>query len=217
MSDRHRFQAFYTSGVPHIDLQDVSVRFGRVPILSDITISLMPGEVVWLRGPNGAGKSTLLRVMAGLIRPVAGIVELFGQPAAPAARRRMGLIAHHPALYEDLTIEENLRFVTDLAAAPSERLDEALEAVGLTGARNRKASEASEGMRRRADLARLLIVEHDVLLLDEAHSGLDREAGGLVEALVERCAARQGVSVIVSHATDIPFANRTLELVEGRL
>ena len=201
----------------HVEINDVSVRFGRVPILSDITISLMPGDVAWLRGPNGAGKSTLLRVMAGLIRPYAGHVSLFGQAPAAAARRRMGLVAHHPALYEDLTIEENLSFIAALTNATRTRLDEALEAVGLSGARNRKASEASEGMRRRADLARLLLVDHDVLLLDEAHSGLDREAGGLVQALVERCAARQGACVIVSHATDIHFANRTVELVEGRL
>jgi len=203
--------------VPHIEITDASVRIGRVPILSDLTLALRSGDVAWLRGPNGAGKSTLLRMMAGLMRPTDGQVSMFGAAPGPAARKRVGLVAHHPALYEDLTLDENLQLVAELAGVPKTRVDEALEAVGLSGARSRRAGEASEGMRRRADLARLLLVDHDVLLLDEAHSGLDREAGGLVEALVERCIRRQGACVIVSHATDITFASCTIELNEGRL
>lgn len=201
----------------HIEITDVSVRFGRVPILSDITLSLFPGEVIWLRGPNGSGKSTLLRVMAGLIRPAGGQVTAFGTHPSPATRQRTGLIAHHPSLYDDLTLDENLRIVADLAGTPTERITDALEAVGLSGARHREAGQASEGMRRRADLARLLLVDHDVLLLDEAHSGLDRQAGGLVAAIAARCVARQGACVVVSHATDIEFATRTIELTDGRL
>lgn len=180
-------------------------------------MSLEPGDVAWLRGPNGAGKSTLLRLMAGLIRPFAGQVLMFGQTPCPSTRQRTGLVSHHPALYEELTLEENLTLFADLTATPQVRVDEALDAVGLTGARTRMARDSSEGMRRRADLARLLLTDHDVLLLDEAHSGLDRQAGGLVEALVERTIGRGGACVLVSHATEISFATRVVELNEGSL
>jgi len=188
-----------------------------VPILSNISLTLEPGEVAWLRGPNGAGKSTFLRLMAGLIRPFAGQALMFGETPGPSTRKRTGLVAHHPALYEELTLEENLTFFADLTATRHIRVDEALEAVGLAGARSRKARDSSEGMRRRADLARLLLTDHDLLLLDEAHSGLDRQAGGLVEALVERTIGRGGACVLVSHATEITFATRVVELNEGSL
>ncbi|MDH3193521.1 MAG: heme ABC exporter ATP-binding protein CcmA [Acidimicrobiia bacterium] len=203
--------------MPHIEILGASVRFGLVPILSDISLSLGAGEVAWLRGPNGAGKSTLLRLMAGLVRPSSGQVQVFGQTPDPSTRKRTGLVAHHPALYDELTLEENLAFFADLTATPHLRVDEALEAVGLAGARTRKARDSSEGMRRRADLARLLLADHDLLLLDEAHSGLDRQAGGLVEALVERTVGRGGACVLVSHATEIAFATRAIELNEGSL
>ncbi len=193
------------------------MRFGMVPILSDVSVSLAPGEVAWLRGPNGAGKSTLLRLMAGLIRPSTGEVAMFGEPPTPATRRRVGLVAHHPALYDDLTLQENLELIASLLGAGTTTVEDALEAVGLAGARHRKARESSEGMRRRADLARLVLAEHDVLLLDEAHSGLDQQAGGLVEALVEQTIGRGGACMIVSHATDITFASRVIELTEGRI
>ncbi|MDH5421627.1 MAG: ATP-binding cassette domain-containing protein, partial [Acidimicrobiia bacterium] len=128
--------------MPHIEILGASVRFGLVPILSDISLSLGAGEVAWLRGPNGAGKSTLLRLMAGLVRPSSGQVQVFGQTPDPSTRKRTGLVAHHPALYDELTLEENLAFFADLTATPHLRVDEALEAVGLAGARTRKARDS---------------------------------------------------------------------------
>ncbi len=142
---------------------------------------------------------------------------MFGESPGPTTRRRVGLVAHHPALYDDLTLQENLELIAGLIGTGATRVAEALEAVGLAGARNRRARESSEGMRRRADLARLVLTDYDVLLLDEAHSGLDQQAGGLVEALVEQTVARAGACVIVSHATEITFASRVIELNEGRL
>ncbi len=202
--------------MPVIEINQASIQLGGAPILSDIDLSLHRDEVVWLRGPNGAGKSTLLRVMAGLIKPTTGSVHLFGAEPTADVRRRIGLVAHRPAFYEDLSLEENLRFIAQLIPCSPDRVAEALRSVGLYRAAERKASEASEGMRRRTDLARLLLTDYDVLLLDEAQSGLDADAAGLVEALVEQVISRGGACVLVSHAETVTFATREVVLKGGR-
>ena len=200
-----------------IEIEAAAVQIGRTPILSEVNLTVSPGDVVWLRGPNGAGKSTLLRVMAGLLKPTSGSIRLFGQPLSAESRRRIGLVAHLPALYEDLSLEENLQFVASLIPAGPHRTTEALRAVGLAGAAKRKASQSSEGMRRRTDLARLLLTDYDLLLLDEAQSGLDADAAGLVQAIIEQCQRRGGACVFVSHSDAVTFATREATISEGRI
>lgn len=200
-----------------VEIEAAAVQIGRTPILSEVNLTVSPGDVVWLRGPNGAGKSTLLRVMAGLLKPTSGSIRLFGQPLSAESRRRIGLVAHLPALYEDLSLEENLQFVASLIPAGPHRTTEALRAVGLAGAAKRKASQSSEGMRRRTDLARLLLTDYDLLLLDEAQSGLDADAAGLVQAIIEQCQQRGGACVFVSHSDAVTFATREATISEGRI
>ncbi|MDH3308098.1 MAG: heme ABC exporter ATP-binding protein CcmA [Acidimicrobiia bacterium] len=206
---------------PLLSLDHVAVAYGQTPVLGDATLSVVRGEVVALRGPNGSGKSTLLRVLATLLRPASGSGVVFGERLGTreveSVRHRIGLIAHQPALYAELTLEENLALVADLAAVVHTSPAAALEAVGLAGAAHRRAGDSSQGMLRRADLARLLITEPDLLLLDEPHSGLDVDALGLVDALVRRCLERGGAAVVVSHLTDLGVDERTVSIVGGKL
>ena len=195
---------------PRVELVGVSVDVRRTPVLRGVDLAVDEGEVVGLVGANGSGKSTLLKVLAELVRPVAGAVRVRGPVA---------LFGHAPALYPQLTLRENLRFVARLVGLGDAAVGEALEGVGLAGAADRRADRCSHGMRRRADLARALLTAPVVLLLDEVHTGLDPSSAGLVDALVDGVRRQGGAGVVVSHEPDRlrKIADRLVELVDGRL
>ena len=182
-----------------------------------------PGEVVGVIGPNGSGKSTLLRVLATLMKPTVGSARILGFEVGTdgllAARRRLTLLGHHPSLWGELTLLENLSFVGRLSGAGTERVTEILEKVGLGGAMRRRADHSSHGMQRRVDFARTLLTRPDLLLLDEAHAGLDRAAQALVEVAVTEVRNRGGGVVLVSHEPDrmLPLVDTTYELTGGTL
>lgn len=188
---------------PLVVLDDVSVRFGPTSVLAGVSLRVDPGQVVGVAGPNGAGKTTLLGVAATLVPISAGhgsvLGATLGSDAARMVRPRIGWSGHEPALYDHLTLEENLHLIADLAALPRAEADEALRRVGLAAAGHRRAGEASNGMRRRTDLASLLLRTPDLLLLDEAHAGLDAEADAIVDALVGMTRRRDGGVIMVSH------------------
>ena len=204
-------------------LDAVRVDRHRVTILRDLKLQVAAGEVIGVLGGNGSGKSTLLEVLATLIRPTSGTVELFGRRLDAAGRRavrpRIGLVGHTPALYDRLTLAENLRLVARLIGEPAERADTALAEVGLERAAHRPAVACSQGMRRRADLARVLLSRPDLMLLDEVHAGLDRDAAPLVDAAVRAVAGRDGAAcVLVSHEPDrlAGLCDRLVRVRSGR-
>lgn len=203
-------------------LAGVDVDVAGTPVLREVDVEIGPGEVVGLVGPNGSGKSTLLSVMATLLRPVRGggrVLEAdLGSVRVTAVRPSIALVGHAPALYSRLTLAENLRFVARLTGRPEPRADRALDAVGLGAAGSRKAVHCSQGMLRRAELARVLLVEPRLLLLDEAHAGLDESSAGLVDVVVADVRGRGGASVLVSHERVrlLPLVDRVIEIVEGR-
>jgi ABC-type transport system involved in cytochrome c biogenesis ATPase subunit len=129
------------------------------------------------------------------------------------------MIGHVPGLYAELTLAENLGYSAAVAGVPQRRADDALEAVGLAGAASRRAGASSHGMQRRVEFARELMIDRSLLLLDEPHSALDRDAVDLVEGLIERKAAEGGAVVVVSHDRDriTTIAHRSVELGEGTL
>ncbi len=202
-------------------LHRVGVTVSRVPILGDIDLEIAPGEIWGLTGPNGAGKTTLLAVLATLQQPTDGTGIVLGAELGTAAvrvvRHRIGLSGHDPGLYPELTLAENLRLHARLAGRPEADADAALDLVGLAGSAGRRADRSSNGMQRRVDLARLLMIEPDLLLLDEAHAGLDSASEILVDELLRRTRSRGGAAVIVSHDADRlrARADRLLALEAG--
>jgi len=188
---------------PIVQLRDIGVRFGTVPVLVAVDLTIAPGEVVGVAGPNGSGKTTLLGVVATLIRPNSGTGRVLGAALGTddvrRVRRRIGLSGHEPAVYPDLTLAENLRFVARIAGVTVEAADRALADVGLAAAADRPAGRSSHGMQRRIDLARMLMLEPDLVLLDEAHAGLDQDAEVIIDVILERTRRRRGAALIVSH------------------
>lgn len=211
------------AGTPLIGLDGVGVRIGSAQILRDVDLEIVAGEVVGLFGANGAGKTTMLRLIGTLIRPAQGAGTVLGadlsSPDRYDVRRRIGMIGHVPGLYPELTLAENLRYAARIAGVSATRVGEALAAVGLAGAADRRAGASSHGMLRRTEFARELMIDRSLLLLDEPHSALDQDAVDLVEGLIERKAADGGAVVVVSHDRDRinAIAHRSVELAGGTL
>jgi heme exporter protein A len=193
--------------------------FGRAVVLRDLTLRVAAGEVVALFGPNGAGKSTLLRLLARLMTPTSGSLALFGETVpTSAARRRVGLVAHQSFLYPDLTARENLLFYAGmfgLADGP-DRVDAWLERVGLVEAGTRAVRLFSRGMEQRLALARALLHDPDLVLLDEPWSGLDAAAGDWLGGLLRDLRAQGRTIVVATHDFDRGLAVATRALIVHR-
>lgn len=176
--------------------------FARVPVLAGVDLTVEAGELVVLLGSNGAGKTTLLRVLATLLRPSGGVLTLFGEDASrrpPAARRRLGHVGHESACYPDLTGRENLEFHAELhgVSDPASRIAELLRWAGLEDAARRPVRVYSRGMAQRLALARALLHDPDLLLLDEPFSGLDPAAVRRLETLLAEL-RRSGHAIVLS-------------------
>jgi heme exporter protein A len=183
-----------------IELDALVRRYGEREALSDVSLSLTAGQTLVVFGPNGAGKTTLLRVLATLLRPHAGRVEVLGcnlPEEAWRARGRIGLLGHEPLLYRELTPRENLRFHARLHNVDSTRVDELLAAVALTDRAEEPLTSLSRGMAQRAANARATLHDPELLLLDEPYANLDPAAIELVAPLIGR--ARGRTRVICSH------------------
>jgi heme exporter protein A len=171
---------------PSLVARGLEKRFGRTAALRGIDLEVAAGTSLAVLGPNGAGKTTLLRLAAGLARPSAGTLELDGRPTTHRdSRARVGFVGHATLLYPTLTARENLLFAARLHGVPDPgpRCDRLLAEEGLADVAGRPAGDFSRGMAQRLAIARGLIHEPDLVLLDEPFTGLDR-------ASAERLAAR---------------------------
>ena len=209
---------------PPLRAEGVVRGFGGVRVLTGVDLTVEAGEVVVLLGPNGAGKTTLLRILALLLAPTGGRLVLFGTDAtrAPAAlRRRIGYAGHEICCYPDLSGAENLAFYAQLfgVAEPAARIARLLAWAGLDGVGRRPVRTFSRGMSQRLALARALLHEPDLLLLDEPFSGLDPDAvERLQQQLLELRAAGHSI-VLATHDVDraVPVASRLAILHRGRI
>jgi ABC-type multidrug transport system ATPase subunit len=204
---------------PAIELRGLTRHFGERTALRDVSMRIEPGSTVAVLGRNGAGKSTLLRILATLLRPHGGDVELYGEPLprrAFAVRGRIGLLGHEPLLYRDLTGRENLRYHARLHGTDERRVDEVLEAVQMDRRADDPVRLLSRGMVQRIAVCRAVLHGPQLLLLDEARANLDPAASELVEPLIGR--ASGATRVITSHdpQTALGEADVVLALKEGR-
>lgn len=205
-----------------VRLRNVSVDVERTPVLRGLDFDVAAGEAVGVAGANGSGKSTLLTVLATLRVPNRGngwvLGACLGTGACAAVRPGIALVGHTPALYPQLTLAENLDLLARLLARPVRAAQEALEAVGLSRAAHRRAEQCSQGMQRRADLARVVLAQPQLLLLDEVHAGLDPGAVGLVDDLVVEACRRGGGGVVISHERErlASSTHRVVDIVDGK-
>jgi phospholipid/cholesterol/gamma-HCH transport system ATP-binding protein len=213
-------------------LNNVSKRFGSKQVLHEVSFSVPRGEALCVLGRSGTGKSVTLRLMIGLIKPDAGDIFISGNHISclegkelSRARCKIGFLFQSAALFDSYTLYDNLALPLRRLTAKSnseieEIVDRGLKQVGLAGDKHKLPGALSGGMRKRAGLARALVLEPDVLLVDEPSSGLDRiTASEIDDLLLEQKALHQTTMVIVTH--DVHGARRVGDrfavLDQGRL
>lgn len=198
--------------------------FGVSPVLRAVNLEVDRGECAVIVGRNGSGKSTLIRILAGASSVTAGEVLLFGRPARTLQshyRRRIGLITHQSFLYRRLTARENLYFYAQLYTRRDcgTAISRLLAQVGLESVADERVCAFSKGMEQRLTLARALIAEPDLLLLDEPFTALDAEGVELATRLIREALARECAVIITAHG-DAQFGRlitTSYALVNGRL
>ena len=201
-------------------LENVSKLFGSFAALRQVSAELEPGKCYVLIGENGAGKSTLLRILAGLLRPSHGTIRVFGDDEPHEARDRIGYMSHAPMLYDELTGVENLLYFAKLY--PNRKCLEpahALCQVGLDPDLPRPLGQYSQGMRQRTSLARVLLAQPELLLLDEPFSNMDIESAGQMVELLAGFRHSSRTIVITTHQRELaaPIADWVLALKAGRV
>jgi heme exporter protein A len=205
--------------VAALQVEGLARHYGEREALSGVSLSLEEGRTLVVFGPNGAGKTTLLRVLATLLRPHAGSVLVLGSSLPDDAwrvRGRVGLLGHEPLLYRELTARENLRFHARLHGVGDARIDELLDAVAMSGRGREPLRALSRGMVQRVAVARAVLHDPELLLLDEPYSNLDPAAVELVSPLIGAASGR--TRVICSHdpTGGLAEADLVLGLQAGR-
>jgi len=196
---------------------------GRFPALAGIDLTVVPGEIVVLEGPNGAGKTSVLRACAGLLPVTGGEAVVLGHDLRrnpTTVRRHVGMLGHAAALYDELTVVENVRFAVRAAGAGVDGIDGALDRLGLVGRlRRTPVGRLSAGQRRRVALAVLVARRPALWLLDEPHAALDAEARALLGQVVTESVAAGATVLLASHEpqASLPLAHRVVSLVGGRV
>ena len=209
-----------------VEIERVSKSFGRVTALRELSLAVHPGELLAVLGPSGCGKTTLLRLVGGYEHPDEGRIRLAGQDVTtePPERRRAGMVFQSYALFPHLTVLENVAFGLRVRGRPkAERRRRALEALALTGLEgleSRRPAELSGGQQQRVAVARALVLEPEVLLLDEPFANLDRAVRVRLRDELRTLQRRVGVTTIfVTHDQEeaVALADRIAVLNEGRL
>ena len=208
---------------PLLDARGLVREFAGLAAVDGIDVSLPPGGFLVVFGPNGAGKTSLLRLLSGGLRPTRGKVWLGGErieAGSPRERARIGVLSHQTFLYGHLTARENLRFygrlygLGDLDQLVEERLGE----VGLLDRADDPAAAFSRGMRQRLGLARALLHDPDLVLLDEPYTGLDPHAAAVLRTVLETLRDGRRTVILVTHnlTQGLELADQVAIQVRGR-
>jgi heme ABC exporter ATP-binding subunit CcmA len=207
-----------------LECAGLTKRYGRVAALRNVSLSVAPGECVAIFGRNGAGKSTFLQITGSLIRSYEGNVHIFGEDIRRASletRRAVGFVLHDICLYSDLSVLDNLRFFARLygVADPAARARELLDRVELAGRAHSTIRELSRGMKQRAAIARALVHDPRLLLLDEPFTGLDEISSQSLATMLREFANQGGTVLMSTHDVEraYPVATRAVILERGSL
>ena len=205
----------------NITLDHVTVAFGRTLALDEITLEI-PEGTSGLFGPNGSGKSTLLATVAGLIKPIRGTVTIDGVPHTgrnEELRRSIGYAGHASGLYGRLSLVENLRLFGTLYGADLARVDTLIEALDLSAFATRPVLELSAGSKRRGAVARALINDPDLLLLDEPYANVDDEAAETISGAIKAWKGPGKIALVATHGAKKvkAYADGGIILQRGRL
>ena len=207
---------------PAIEVKGLGKSFGRTQVLRNLNLEVRWGEVLVILGANGSGKTTLIKILSSLTRPDTGNVRVAGLDLSrlgQQVRRIIGVVTHEPLLYDGLTGYENLNFVGRLFGL--DRLDERIAAVaalvGVTSRLHQKVGTLSHGLRKRFSLARAVLHDPPVLIMDEPDSGLDQEALALLDTIVTDPARPYRAVVMTTHSLErgLVLGHRTAILAGG--
>lgn len=187
-----------------ISVADLSYERFFMPVFRPVDFCVEPGELLLVTGANGSGKTTLIRVLAGILPPSDGRLDI--------SAVRMAYVGHHLAIKDDLSVVENLRFMHRFMGPGASSVTEAISAMGLQRVAPQLARTLSAGQRKRCALARLVLNPADLWLLDEPYASLDTDGCTLVDSLVVRHLERGGACVMATHGSHRPPAPHLTEL-----
>lgn len=207
-----------------IRLQNVKKSYGNFNALTDISFDLFRGDFLSIFGPNGAGKSTLLKILSAQTRHTKGKVlfdnvELNSKPNE--FRKSFGVISHLPFLYENLTAEENLKFYGKIYSVKdiNKRVDELLKKVELTNRKKDLVRNYSRGMLQRLSIARALVHNPDIILLDEPYTGLDQHASYILTNILKEQFENKKTIIMVTHnlSRGYDLASKIVIMKQGKI
>lgn len=202
-----------------IILNDIAKQFGRFSALRSVSAEFAAGKLYAILGDNGAGKTTLLRVVAGLAQPSRGMISIFGTSDLKSVAARMGYMAHPSMLYDELSAMENLAYVAALYGIAKESCAGAIQEVGLDPALTRPVGQYSQGMRQRLSLARALVHDPMILLLDEPFSNVDVRSAREIAALLGGLRDGGKTLLVVTHQADLlqGLADEEIWMADGNI
>ena len=207
-----------------IEVRGLTKSFGRAAVLRNLDLEVPWGQVLTLLGPNGSGKTTLIRILATLSRPDAGVVRVAGgavDRSGSAIRSLIGVVTHDTLLYDDLTPYENLKFHARMFGLDriDERIIHVAERMGVADRLYGRVSTLSHGSKKRFSIARALLHDPPILLMDEPESGLDQEALAMLEQVVSDRTVPHRTVLVTTHTLErgVALADRVAILARGRI
>ena len=207
-----------------IEVTGLCKSFGRSRVLRDLDLQVRWDEVLTVLGPNGSGKTTLIKILATLTRPDSGTVRVAGSDTVRSGqnvRRLIGVVMHDTMMYDDLTAYENLRFAARMFALDrhGERIQEVSERMGVIDRLHQRFGTLSHGLKKRFSIAKALLPDPYILLLDEPESGLDQEALAMLEDILVNGAGRARTVVMTTHNIErgLALGDRVAIIAGGRI
>ncbi|MBV9573642.1 MAG: heme ABC exporter ATP-binding protein CcmA [Acidobacteriales bacterium] len=208
------------SSSPAVVLENLTKQFGRFTALRGVTAEFAPGRMYVIVGDNGAGKTTLLRALAGLVRPTRGRILILGTSDVRAICSQVGYMAHASLLYDELSGMENLRYFARLYdLADTSRCADTMSSVNLDSQLNRPVGQYSQGMRQRLSLARALLNNPQILLLDEPFSNVDANSATQMVGLLAGLRDQGKTMLIVTHQSSLleGVADEFVQMQNGQI